>query len=452
MCTAFRQGEATSNLLNEIIKQSTNCSENEDLLFNCSYIKANILTHCRSVHKLVDLLFRNLMDYYASREKTDTKLQNSISDLLSISWQQLHTGHWSDVCPEWRSLYALMCLLRTVTLYTNEKKADAIELVRLCDKGLIMGDDVYRIYLHKVVDEIHRGLINIKGIPQVDLDVTEQANRESKKLKQTKLPTSDLRNRIHFSINHQVAVEQETLSLSYFKSKYFQPQIPCLIKGAAKTWEACRKWGDLNYLLEKAAYRVVPVEIGKYYTSEDWSQQLIPFHEYVQQYVIHSSSNGSKIGYLAQHPLFEQINELRKDIQEPTFCMLGDEGEITSVNAWFGPANTISPLHTDPFDNILVQVVGFKYVRIYHPDETPNLYKRTSGLLQANTSEIENLFVLSEQEEERKENMKNYPLLSKAEKYWECILCEGDMLFIPKLYWHYVQSLSTSFSISYWFA
>ena len=34
--------------------------------------------------------------------------------------------------------------------------------------------------------------------------------------------------------------------------------------------------------------------------------------------------------------------------------------------------------------------------------------------------------------------------------YQECILKEGQMLYIPKGCWHYIRSLSVSFSVSFW--
>ena len=89
------------------------------------------------------------------------------------------------------------------------------------------------------------------------------------------------------------------------------------------------------------------------------------------------------------------------------------------------------------------QVAGFKYVRLYSPDQTPKLYVNRQG---RGTSAQGNISRLRVEEPD----FTRFPLAATAQ-YTECILGPGDMLFIPERHWHYVRSLTTSFSMNFWF-
>jgi lysine-specific demethylase 8 len=46
-------------------------------------------------------------------------------------------------------------------------------------------------------------------------------------------------------------------------------------------------------------------------------------------------------------------------------------------------------------------------------------------------------------------DLARFPLFGSA-PYFELTLHAGDMLYIPPRWWHYLRSLSTSFSVSFW--
>lgn len=136
------------------------------------------------------------------------------------------------------------------------------------------------------------------------------------------------------------------------------------------------------------------------------------------------------IAYLAQHSLFDQFSEMARDFQAPQFAaavakVASPTGQFTKVNTWLGTAGTVTPLHFDSYNNFFVQVVGFKLVRLYMPNETPNLYVQGSADVssmgaQGNISAVD----------VEAPDLSVHPRFANA-TYRQMILRPGDMLFIP---------------------
>lgn len=248
-----------------------------------------------------------------------------------------------------------------------------------------------------------------------------------------------------------------------------EPPVPIVIPALLQDWPALsdRPWSSIDYLLSNTLWgrRLVPIEIGRSYTDENWGQEIIPFRQFLNEYILNSSKKGT--GYLAQYELFEQIPRLRNDILIPEYCWAETRGhpldksknrpklDMPNINAWFGPANTITPLHTDGYHNLLCQVVGQKYVRLYSPDCTEALCPRQeeAGVDMSNTSKID-IGVMEgwdapEDEGEGHDAVPEWAEVTGLD-YKEYILQPGEMLLIPMGWWHYVRSLSVSFSVSFW--
>lgn len=327
------------------------------------------------------------------------------------------------------------------------------EGVRLLDMAVIMAGAPER---EELVEELLSALQDY---------VAEQDDGPPRKKRRKEDDTFPVEGNNVPEIRKQIPI-RAALSMGAFE-KHLATGLPLVIQDALAHWPALheRPWNSPAYLMKKTfgGRRLVPVEIGRSYTDSGWGQSIITFKDFMSKYLLRDPTDIQEngIGYLAQHDLFSQVPSLRNDISIPDYCYtnppppapgtplgikeLQPELDEPLLNAWFGPAGTVSPLHTDPYHNILCQVVGKKYVRLYSPSESRKLYPKGlegGGVDMSNTSQVDVEAADGILDEE-------YPLFRRAD-YVETILNEGECLYIPVGWWHYVRSLTVSFSVSFW--
>ncbi|KAI9672096.1 MAG: hypothetical protein M1831_001909 [Alyxoria varia] len=341
-------------------------------------------------------------------------------------------------------------------------------------------------------------------------------------------------------------------SITTFRSQMHCKCNPVILTTTVPHWPALTRWRNPRYWMQRThgGRRLVPVELGSSYTDEGWAQKIMPFGRFMEEHLLQSrrrndktaetqgssigeeeiTNSDSRIGYVAQHDLLTQIPALRNDVAIPDYCYIdpleetqqtnehgrpgkrntndssnhahADDEESFSepvdplLNIWLGPANTVSPAHTDPHHNILVQVFGRKYVRLFAPEETTSMYPMgcdkageddatsEAGVDMQNTSQVDvGAFVdfvepssgcppsidqasrRSEQpngdlvaerlvsRRRRSQLTKRFPYFAEAYeegRYVEAVLHPGECLYIPRGWWHYVRSLDISASVSFW--
>jgi len=224
---------------------------------------------------------------------------------------------------------------------------------------------------------------------------------------------------------------------------YFLDQRPVVFRKVYAQVPAIERWKNWDYI-ENAVDCNSPchVEVGGNYSQSERCDMR--FGDYLAYLRLFEEKYGRKgpnsppdeeLFYLAQNDV---IGGLDSDYKIPSALTKLGIGSIYNMMMWLGPYGCISPFHYDPLDNLFMQFVGEKRVILFPPGT--HMYAGHNGA-QSNTSLIDPSAAL---------DLSLYPKLKDLPAAEECTLFPGDMLFIPKKWWHHVTTLKTSISINAW--
>ena len=346
--------------------------------------------------------------------------------VIAYATDKFYAYPYKDVPGYWRAVYYYASLVLCIAL---DRLGRYSEMVRVADMALIMAGEGDQKSIRKVLKWIADTMASQK------LDAPD------------KFPITSPRLVLTNSIPRVTAP-----SVEWFQKHMDDVHTPLIITDAL-LWKALTDWCSPIYFLHQTlnGRRIVPIELGESYVSDNWTQKLVPFESFLREHLLRDVNPK---GYLAQHNLFAQIPELRSDISIPEYCFTTPPehppdqpkvpympAETVQENIWMGPNGTRSPLHNDPYENVFAQVIGYKYFRLFAPDQTDKLYPRgvEGGIEMGNTSlvDVEN------------PELDQFEEFARAE-YVEGVLGAGECLYIPRGWWHFVRSESVSIGVSFW--
>jgi hypothetical protein len=252
---------------------------------------------------------------------------------------------------------------------------------------------------------------------------------------QRRIEKRDWALRIHGRL---AAVRPEGLSIptvnkidpaDFFKN-YYAANWPVVLTGMVDHWPALSKW-SLDYLAKKVGEATVELQAQRmaaedYELAKDRHRRTLPMSAVIDAIRQADESNDFYITAYNDTTNKQTLAPLWDDIGDLAILRPSTERDGFF---WLGPKGTLTPFHHDLTNNLLVQVMGRKrafLVPSWEVGRMRNSIHCFSSRSPADWRDGEDL----------------PPLL-------ECTIGPGDALFLPIGWWHHVEALDASISLSF---
>jgi len=229
--------------------------------------------------------------------------------------------------------------------------------------------------------------------------------------------------------------EREPLPPDEFYLEYVFANRPVVIRGLMAQSCAVRTWTPrlLAERLGSVEVDLTAAREGDPRYEENFSHHVrrCRFSEFIDRIEREQGNDSYLVGKnrLLRRP---EAAVLLSDI-EPPDGYLQDGPRLSECSLWIGPAGTITPLHHDACNILLVQIYGSKRIKLVAPAYLPRIYNDRTCFtdLDAEAPDFE-----------------RFPL-ARGVPIATVDVAPGDALLLPVGWWHQVRSLDTSISLTF---
>jgi ribosomal protein L16 Arg81 hydroxylase len=230
--------------------------------------------------------------------------------------------------------------------------------------------------------------------------------------------------------------KSQGMAPSEFYERYYFSNRPVVIQGLMADWEALRRWTPDYFARE---FGECEVEITRDRSSDPRYEDNFAAHRasiQMKEYVHMVEEGGDTNDYylVAKNYLLErsEFEPLLGHFKCPAGFL--DPDQVRGhVKLWFGPKGTITPLHHDACNILFGQIYGRKRIRLISPFDMGRVY---------NDRDCYSAVTLDRVDYVRFPLMRDLAIIDVTVE-------PGEFILLPLGWWHHVESLDVSISLSF---
>jgi LPS sulfotransferase NodH len=234
----------------------------------------------------------------------------------------------------------------------------------------------------------------------------------------------------------KVIEKRSNLSHDEFRDRYYAANRPVIITHLMGCWRAMTAWTP-DYLKSTVGDQMVEIMSGReddprYELNPQKHRTMLRFADFID--MVYSGNVTNDYYMVANNTFFQRpgVQPLMQDIAIfPEFLDPTAAGRQCFL--WFGPAGTVTPLHHDPCNILISQVIGRKRYRLIPTAQWQYVYNSVG--------------VFSDVDCENPD-LSRHPQFRDA-TIIDFVLEPGEVLFMPVGWWHHVRALDVSMSVSF---